>query len=597
MVYGGRYEARLWLCNTISTIHSITPRKQRDLFLELLRLRKSKHDVAPQLLQMIFENKPEKAGSIIANKCYMLEKFFDGHRKRILDWFDHFASVGESGHKKGARALSKFAFMNRDTCWEELDWKGKHGQSPAVVATKPHYFHDLDVLQTVENFLEYVPGFGVQMNSLNLSKMIDEKYFISKFLQLMYEESMEDVWTVIEEFLMNEPFSFLCQRLLVNLDDSRMLMFLKSITKFIHVNSQCKELKYPSCWLEGLLSSCSSSISVDELILLNAVITHGRQLLRILTDEEHEEEKEKMEKLLMSASRFCDEDHWAFMEECMEVKKHISVKWIGLQSWIIQYQITMECKTQQSCESLFSENGISFHREDGFGLLLSNEIVEEGGSEIDEDLDRWRHYSRKRDKKRKTKKYNRANLNADELLEFKPSSSLEDWKLGGRSWRLSTDNYSSAWNAFVGIGYLENRQLRYELIRIFFNVNSCIFRKFFGEILKFMSFGAMQADLPEHLSKHCFSIWMKWIISRGKAKLFEGIEQKFLRTMISSQMNQKLDGWCAEHEDAEFEVIKLKFKMFGPAIAPAEIAAIPRPGSRALPPTIAGSNELVFAEH
>ncbi|KAK8947057.1 hypothetical protein KSP39_PZI006626 [Platanthera zijinensis] len=477
MVYGGRYEARLWLCNTISTIHSITPQEQRDLFLELLRLSKSKHDVAPQLLQMIFENKPKKAGSIIANKCYMLEKFFDGHRKRILDWFDHFASVGESGHKKGARALSKFAFMNRDTCWEELDWKGKHGQSPAVVATKPHYFHDLDVLQTVENFLEYVPDFwssdelAESVEDGEILK-IDEKYFISKFLQLMYEESMEDVWTVIEEFLMNEPFSFLCQRLLVSLDDSRILTFLKSITKFIHANSQCKELKYPSCWLEGLLSSCSSSISVDELILLNAVISHGRQLLRILTDEEHEEEKQKMEKLLMSASRFCDEDHWAFMEECMEVKKHISVKWIGLQSWIIQYQITMECKTQQSCESLFSENGISFHREDGFGLLLSNEIVEEGGSEIDEDLDRLRHYSRKRDKKRKKKKYNRDNLNADELLEFEPSSSLEDWKLGGRSWRLSTDNYSSAWNA-----------------------------------------------------------------------------------------------------DAEFEVIKLKFKMFGPAIVPAEIAS------------------------
>lgn len=474
MVYGGRHEARLWLFNTISSFHSITPREQRDLFLELLRLRKSKHDVAPQLLQMIFENKQEKAGSIIANQCCMLQKFFDGHQKRILDWFDHFASVGESGHKKGARALSQFAFMNRDTCWEELEWKGKHGQSPAVVATKPHYFHDLDVVRTVENFLEYVPDFWYSDELAESVKdgeilKIDEKYFIGKFLQLMYEESMEDVWIVIEEFIMNEPFSSLCQRLLVSLDDSRVLAFLKSITKFIHANSQCKELKYPSCWLEDLLSSCSSSISVDELVLLNAVISHGRQLLRILTDEEHEEEKQKIEKLLMSASSFCDKDHWAFMEECMEVKKHISVKWIGIQSWIIQYQIAMQCKTQQLCESLFSENGISFHREDGFGLLPSNEIADGGGSEIDENLDRRRRYSRKRDKKRKKKKYNHANENADELLEFEPSNSSEDWKLGGRSWRLSTDNCSSAWNA---------------------------------------------ADLPEHLSKHCFTIWMKWIISK-----------------------------------------------------------------------------------
>lgn len=83
MVSGDRFEARLWICRTISCIHSITPQEQCELFIELLRLKKSKHDVAVQLLQMIFENRPEKVGSIIAKKSCMLEKFFEGRLSHL----------------------------------------------------------------------------------------------------------------------------------------------------------------------------------------------------------------------------------------------------------------------------------------------------------------------------------------------------------------------------------------------------------------------------------------------------------------------------------------------------------------------------------
>ncbi|KAG0496580.1 hypothetical protein HPP92_001271 [Vanilla planifolia] len=298
MVSGGRHEARLWLCNTISSIHSLTVRDQCDLFVNLLRLDESKYDVAAQLLQIFFEKKPDKAGSILAIKIHMLEKFFEGNPKRILAWFDFFATFGESGHKNGARALSKFAFRNRDTCWEELEWRGRHGQSPAVVATKPHYLHDLDVLQTVENFLEYVPDFWSSEELVESVKdgeilKIDRKYFLDKFLQLMYEENMEELWVNLKEFIMNEQFSFLCQHLLLTLDDSRMLIFVKSIGKHIRANAHCMELKYQSCWLEILLSTCKSSLSIDELILLNAMISHGRKLIRLITDEEHVDEKQK----------------------------------------------------------------------------------------------------------------------------------------------------------------------------------------------------------------------------------------------------------------------------------------------------------------
>lgn len=75
---GGRSEARLWLCRSLSTINSITPACQRELFVKLLRSRPLKEGLADQVLRMIFEKQPQKAGHIIAKKSYLLEDFFRG---------------------------------------------------------------------------------------------------------------------------------------------------------------------------------------------------------------------------------------------------------------------------------------------------------------------------------------------------------------------------------------------------------------------------------------------------------------------------------------------------------------------------------------
>lgn len=152
-----RSEARLWLYNTISCITSLTPYQKREVFVSLLRTT-SKKALASQLWQLIFQKRPHEAGTLLAERSYVLEKFFQGNQTRILQWFSNFSSTGLR-HKKGAKALSQFAFVHRNICWDELEWKGKHGQSPAVVATKPHYFLELDILRTVENFLENVPDF------------------------------------------------------------------------------------------------------------------------------------------------------------------------------------------------------------------------------------------------------------------------------------------------------------------------------------------------------------------------------------------------------------------------------------------------------
>lgn len=75
---GGRSEARLWLHNTISGITSITPQQQCELFVNLLRSKSTRRALASQLMQMIFEKRPRKAGSVLAKKSYILEKFFEG---------------------------------------------------------------------------------------------------------------------------------------------------------------------------------------------------------------------------------------------------------------------------------------------------------------------------------------------------------------------------------------------------------------------------------------------------------------------------------------------------------------------------------------
>lgn len=112
-----------------------------------------------EFTRMIFEKGPRIAQKLIKYDFDIFRRLFSGHPKRIRDFFDHFAGVGQTEHLLGARALANFAFRNRDLYWHCLVWHGTHAHSPATVAAKPHYFMELDVVNTVQNFLECVPEF------------------------------------------------------------------------------------------------------------------------------------------------------------------------------------------------------------------------------------------------------------------------------------------------------------------------------------------------------------------------------------------------------------------------------------------------------
>ncbi|KAF7039032.1 hypothetical protein CFC21_049104 [Triticum aestivum] len=415
---GGRYEARMWLCSTVSSVHLLDPRDQRDLFLDLLEMKDSRRDVAARLLRMIFDKKPEKAGSVLAKKCHMLEKFFQGNPERILQWFSHFAATGESAHKKGARALAQFAFVNRDVCWEELEWKGRHDQ----------------------------------------------------FVYLMYEGNFKDMWQVVEDFLMEEQFSTLSQYILIHLDEQRLLRFLKTLGKLISPNAQCTKLAFPCCWVEVLLSAHIDQISLDELILLNCVIAKGRQLWHLMNDEEHEEERGRMDELVRTMNDLTDADHFALIKDFMGTKFPDALKWIGIQSWVIFCGLSKLCKSADSCESLFTGNSIEFRKAYDYSLVQNDGYSVSHTSDTDDkDLTRSSHKKRKRDKKRRRHRYDSDEDNVDQLLELGTFTGKRAIESQCGSWYLSTDDFSAPWDI---------------------------------------------ADIPDHLSTCYLRVWLKWACFR-----------------------------------------------------------------------------------
>lgn len=467
---GGRSEARLWFYRAISDISSINSCQQQELFAALLRSNPIKKRLAAQLLQLIFEKRPHKVGKVLAKKSYMLKNFFEGNSRRIFQWFSNF-STGGVKLGKGAKALSKFAFVNRDICWEELEWKGKHGQSPAMVATKPHYFLDLDIQRTVDNFIENVPEFWSSnefAESLEDGEIlsIDNKFFIDLFVDLMYKEDFKEVWKVINEFLLEESFSFLCNHLLIVFEERHFCVFLELIQKYLNSEINPKEFDKPSRWLELVISKCGDA-SVEQLLLLNAVINQGRQLLLLLRDEEVREEKAQIKNIAM---QICTDSSSAnslapITKEWYKSKSTKVIKWLGLQSWVLHYLLWEKCTTMESWELLFINNGVSFRKSDE--SLHHEDFFEQNGS----DLDCRASLRVGRKRKGKSRKKRRRSSDDNDSYNDEPwgaDMSRNRLQSSAGRWFLSTDGYSTLWNS---------------------------------------------GDLPEHLSKHCLSTWMKYLFN------------------------------------------------------------------------------------
>jgi hypothetical protein len=358
---------------------------------------------------------------------------------------------------KGLRALSQFAFKNRDICWEELEWKGKHGQSPAMVATKPHYFLDLDVQRTVENFLDNVPEFWSSNEVSESVKdgdifLIDRPFFVRYFKDLMYREDSSDVWDVIEEFLEEQPFSCLCEHLLISFEEKDLCYFVELLCKCLDLRIKFQCLDDLSRLFVVVLLKCGVYGSIDLMMLLNAVIGQGRQLLRLLRDEEAKESLEKVNEIVSKISAIPSDGNSLtpiFKNRCKMATVEV-VKCLGLQSWVLFYRLSQECQTPESWESVFVHNQIGFRNSDKRALIDEDGLLTEADYS---GFDRIPSGRVKKKKKQKAKRKRRRAYDSDdgndddELLDFDFASQKLDYLSNTKSWLLSTDKYSSAWNS------------------------------------------------------------------------------------------------------------------------------------------------------
>ncbi|XP_015162820.1 uncharacterized protein [Solanum tuberosum] len=453
MLVEGRSECRLWLSNAVAEMRSITPRNQRELFMTLLRSKPLKKPLVGQLLQLLFQKEPQKAGLIIAKKCFLLENFFKGNRNRILQWFSNFASSGYVDHTKGAKALSQFAFVNRDICWEELEWKGKHGQSPAMVATKPHYFLDLDVERTVENFLEYVPEFWSSKEFAESLRdgdilTIDNNFFINMFVDLMYKDNLKEVWEIIDEFLIEQSFSFLCQHLLIILEEQDLMVFLDLLQSYVKPSLQKKDCHDSlDQVLKIILSKCDGNNSLDQLLLLNAVATQSRQLIRFIREEGSQEQKEKVRHVVFQICKPTNpkDTFTPILRECFRRKSLETIKWLGLQSWAFYCYLSEDFRNSSSWENLFVCNNISFRKSKTYPILDHDQLLEESESEQDNRSARNKRKKRQKHRKKKRRDIDFEELNGDEFADV-ITNQLELHSTSG-DWLLSTDGYSTTWSS------------------------------------------------------------------------------------------------------------------------------------------------------
>ena len=377
-----------------------------------------------------------------------------GNPRRIMHWFSNFSVGGGLGTSKGGKALSQFAFVNRDICWEELEWKGKHGQSPAMVATKPHYFLDLDVQRTVENFLEYVPEFWSSdefTESLKDGEIlsIDTKFFVDVFVDLMYKEDSRSVWEAIDEFLMEESFSSLCQHLLIVIEEPDFCLFLELMHKYINPNMERVDFGCSSCWLEIIISKCSHFESIDQILLLNAVINQGRQLLRLVRDEDEQDGQAKIKDVVLQIRKISSNAKGLVpILKCFKTKTIEVIKWLGLLSWVLHYILSEECLTPESWESVFTKNGISFRKSGKYAYLHDDEFAEENGPDLDDRTSiRARRKKKEKSRKKRRKNSDHDDVYEDELLNFGRSSDMLGLGSHTGSWLLSTDGYATSWSS------------------------------------------------------------------------------------------------------------------------------------------------------
>jgi len=369
---------------------------------------------------------------------------FTGHPKRILSFFDRFAVVGQTEHQFGARALASFAFRNRDLCWHRLVWEGTHAHSPATVAAKPQYFMELDVVNTVQNFLEYVPEFWLSKEFRESLKSevfwdIDRAFFaeyLADFLARELDSGTDDadeIWSTVREFISDMQFPKLCQQLLHLASDETLLMFINGLGSQISFwisDSHTKrvEMARKTNWMEVMVYSAVQWKSLMDPIFCNACIGNGRKLLRILQEEEHEEDANALKRLIKEGSSDDEgKEHWPLTDEVAKMDKPAACRYLALEAFVLFYQLSSESTGDDLYKALLEESGITYYRLPSPNIFLSDKKRIKSSSSSSK---------RSRKKKHRSRHSRDAEDRDDELAELLKEE---------MDCVLSIDNFQSTW--------------------------------------------------------------------------------------------------------------------------------------------------------
>lgn len=451
-------EAHMWLITTLASLE-VPSRVQVDCFFDLLqnsmresvkRGGESGHGpLELQFTRMLCENRPRLAAKLIANDSSVFKRLFSGHPKRILLWFDKFAGVGQIEHQQGARALANYAFRNRDLCWHRLEWEGKHAQAPSTVAAKPHYFLELDVVNTVLNFLEDEPEFW---RSEEFRDSLEDGEFLSIDITFFAEylvkklasdiDSALDTWKVLQDYLRDESFSTLCHQLLHVVSDEKLLRFLNDLSSDLshdyekdRKNTKTNSYRKAMSWIEVLVDAGVQWKSLMEPMFCNACIKNGRNLLRILQEEEHEEDANSLRQLMTKRSGDEKKEHWALRDKGLRMDKAAACRYVALEAWLLYYQLSLESAGADLYETLLEESGIQYRHH---------------SSTIEKVDARNRKRNKKSGKHSRKRKHRRRRSSDAEDSDDVSWSDIEVSNSGRLSkeeqgWRLSIDNYSLTW--------------------------------------------------------------------------------------------------------------------------------------------------------
>ncbi|KAL8258940.1 hypothetical protein R6Q59_026893 [Mikania micrantha] len=212
-------------------------------------------------------------------------------------------------------------------------------------------------------------------------------------------------------------------------------------------------------YLEVILPRLNGMDSMDELLLLNTVVNRRRQLVQLLQEDEHREEKTKIKDIVQKICSLPENPNSLvpLIKEYSKKKVINLIKLLGLQSWALHYFMSEGYWASEDWESLFNSNGIRFRHAGKHELLHDKRLIDDSDSDS------------RRKKKAKHRKKRRKSTRDDRYVDDFSDFDFEYNRMGFQSkesyWLLSTDGYSTSWSS---------------------------------------------VDLPEHLSKHCFSTWMKW---------------------------------------------------------------------------------------